>query len=73
MMNPRTIETKNSNIWNARDVRFVGACAETNRATRDSNRVVERVGDAAAINRRRANENGLVRAAGMTSKAGDLR
>ena len=67
MMNSRTIETKNSNIWNARDVRFVGACAETNSATCDPIRVVEQVGVRMAIDRRRANEGGLVHAAGKTA------
>ena len=67
MMNSRTIETKNSNIWNTRDVIFVGACAETYHATCDPIRIVERVGASEVINRQRADEGGLVHAAGETA------
>ena len=70
MMNSRTIETKNSNIWNARDVRFVGVCAETNRATCDPIRGVEGVGAREVIGRRHADEGGLVRDAGETAGPG---
>ena len=51
-------------------MRFVGACAETNRATCDPIRVVERVGTREAIDRRHADEGGLVRAAGKTAGPG---
>ena len=41
--------------------------SETNRATRDPIRVVERVGAREVIGRRHADEGGLVRAAGETA------
>ena len=71
MMNLRTIETNNSNILNARDVRFVGAWAETNRATCNRCRVVKWVGAREVIRRRHADEGGLVHAAGETTGSGE--